>query len=237
MFPSRSECSIRGSELNVAMAYSMVEQKLGDLKSGPRGPAISQRSPRRDIDPALKDFAIKLGYTEQDINQVVRKLGADVDQNTLLHELIKISTSSPMQLSAQSRPQAEEFRGYGPTSVPNRRDRSPHTVVSRNNASTSRRNPASAPQMGAVDLYNSDRTAVYARGARPKQAPVAWQPQNGGPQNGHDKKASAENQGLRERHEDDKMYQQLLNTKDEPSPGNKSDLRPIVVDGSNVAMR
>ena len=44
------------------------------------------------LDPSLKEFAMKLDYTEAEIDRVVRKFGPKVTQDKLLHELIRSSS-------------------------------------------------------------------------------------------------------------------------------------------------
>ena len=98
------ECSIQGSAEAVIMAQSAIEDKL----KTPQTPAI---------EPQLREFAIKLGYSSQVIDQAVQKLGSNVTQNTLLNELLKQTASLPYQISATpsqrkpaSEPVAPHFR-------------------------------------------------------------------------------------------------------------------------------
>ncbi|EDO38607.1 predicted protein, partial [Nematostella vectensis] len=69
--------------------------------------------------PSLEEFAMKLGYTKEDIYQVVRKQGKEVDQNTLLHELIKVS--APGRPRQQENPPQTLPPGPAPLPVPTRR--------------------------------------------------------------------------------------------------------------------
>ena len=227
-FPSRREAVIKGSDVAVAMASSSIDQKISDLSAGkvPRreSPALNGHG-RSDIDPSLKEFAIKLGYTEQEIGQVVRKLGADVDQNTLLHELIKIS--SHMQSFAPPRPKAEETRrSASPAMLPPRRDRFSHEVVARGASSSATPLPTLSDfqvnSRGPSFCSSEDRVHA-ARGSNTASSmrPVA-----------HERTVVPNDHGFQE----EQMIYQLIGVTDKG--GNRtSNLRPIVVDGSNVAMR
>ena len=55
----------------------------------------SDLSPRNSTDnEELMEYAKKLGYSESQVKSAIKKLGPDiVDQNELLHELIKASNS------------------------------------------------------------------------------------------------------------------------------------------------
>ena len=107
------------------------------------------------------EFALKLGYTESQIGSVLDKLGANVDQNELLGELIKLGSSHEAPISL---------------------DKKSHwsSVVDSSSFHSS-------------DLYSDKSSAVHA--------PL-------------EKKSSGSNR-------DDQL----------------TNLRPIVIDGSNVAMR
>ena len=86
------------------MAQSAIKDKL----KTPQTPAI---------EPQLREFAIKLGYSSQLIDHAVQKLGSNLTQNTLLNELLKQTASLPYQISATpsqpkpaSEPVAPHFR-------------------------------------------------------------------------------------------------------------------------------
>lgn len=96
-FTSRKSCHLQGSAESVTMAQSAIEDKM-------RTPPTSHTSSVPAIEPQLREFARKLGYSNQVIDQAVQKLGPDVTQNTLLNELLKTTASLPYQISASAQP-------------------------------------------------------------------------------------------------------------------------------------
>lgn len=216
-FVSDREVRIRGSQLALAIASSAIEE----LKL----------RPAMEIDPALKDFAMKLGYTEQDIQAVVKKHGPMVNENTLLHELIKISktSASPSSYTHSARgvnrhPVAEyekfpvaQNRGMQNSAVPQHRDVVARDVVARG--------APSSPNPNSVRIMriNGDR-ASYENFVNPIPS----------------KENIERTPSVLDKQEEQLMYQQILEGKDGAAKTNgdsSSELRHIVIDGSNVAMR
>lgn len=267
-FPSRNKCSLQGSAEAVTMAQSSIEDKLKLGSSPPQPPSI---------EPQLREFAMKLGYSNQVIDQAVQKLGSNVTQNTLLNELLKTTASLPYQISA-STPQpkpAPAIAQYQP-----RRD-----VVARGAPNTppphmlrtGYENPsdkAIRPPVHAVP-HNWDPRDIIPRGASavlprpsyemPGDVPVprgtkrvlerpadisvrgsssSVQPlmhlQPYSQTSMYDVHREAGSSGIsasdRLDEQEQQMYQQIIGAK-KVAGNNSSNLRPVVIDGSNVAMR
>ncbi|XP_031548858.1 endoribonuclease ZC3H12A-like [Actinia tenebrosa] len=229
LFSSPKEACIQGSEMSVVIATSAIEERINELRAGVNGlprlmssGSISpqqkleqekvQSTPVPYIDPSLEEFAIKLGYSKEDIHQVVKKQGKEVDQNTLLRELIKVSSPSLLQ---RAKPEYAAHPGLSKPVSHNKDE-----VVARGTS-----NRAAIPQ--------SRNEEIVARGAMcpPGQRPFPME--------------STSSQGvflpfdrqyLNDRPEDDTlMYQQVIGNSSATVDSN-SDLRHIVIDGSNVAM-
>lgn len=81
------------------------------------------------LDPSLKEFAMKLDYTEEEIDLVVRKFGPKVNQDKLLHELIRYSSGKKIG------------RGTEPDAIQLQAGRYSPQVVARGCPSIMRMNP------------------------------------------------------------------------------------------------
>ena len=281
-FPSRSSCSLQGSAEAVILAQSVIEEKLRTTQSAVK-PTQSTV-----IEPQLREFALKLGYSNQVIDQAVQKLGTNVTQNTLLNELLKTTASLPYQISAapsQPKPSAGPIASYSrPREVVARGAPSiPPAMLRYDNPSDQMvrshwdRDPSPGPAQhyamrdaipkGAAvmprpsydvpgDLmergvprgtkrgYEPQRPAdIIARGAPPVQPLM----QVHAPPYGNHVAASydvhrdvAGSSGLsaseRLDEQEQLMYQQIVGAK-KAAGSTSSNLRPVVIDGSNVAMR
>ena len=64
-------------------AESSFEDKMRSSPAHPPGVKL----------PELREFALKLGYSNQVIDQTMQTLGSDVSQNTFLKELLKTTSS------------------------------------------------------------------------------------------------------------------------------------------------
>lgn len=205
---SDREIRIRGSQMACAIASSAIEE----LKS----------RPTMDIDPVLKEFAIKLGYTEQDIQTVVKKHGPMVNENTLLHELIKISktgqTSSPYTQSARN-PNRHPIAEYEKYSVASKGIPSP--AVPHHRGIVARGAPSSASTNGVRVMTVRGDKISYEHAVAPT------------PCNETSERPTLDKQ------EEQQVYQQLFEGKEDgrKNGDTSSELRHIVIDGSNVAMR
>lgn len=83
--------NIKGSEINVVLAESWIDENHKKLpKYKPDDTVVADGA----INRSLKEFALKLGYSEQDVDSVAKKFGPDVDQNQLLGELIHLKGTS-----------------------------------------------------------------------------------------------------------------------------------------------
>ena len=189
------------------MAQSAIEDKL----KTPQPPAI---------EPQLREFAIKLGYSNQVIDQAVQKLGSNVTQNTLLNELLKQTASLPYQISATpSQPKPSS----GPV-APHSRQRE---VVARGapNASSIMRSGYENPPDHMV------RAPIHPHWDRePSPGPSMPYNRRDGITKGMPDPVSRLDE------QEQLMYQQIVGAK-KASVSASSNLRPIVIDGSNVAMR
>lgn len=238
LFSSTREACIQGSEMSVVIATSVIEERIKELKSGASGlPSLLkngsiplqrkreqeklQSTPVPYIDPSLEEFAIKLGYTKEDIHQVVKKQGKEVDQNTLLRELIKVSSPSLLQ---RARPEYAAHPGL--SKLPYHRDE----VVARG-APSSRAIPKSFPYGAAM------KDDIVARGAMSRPIPTRSFPMDSSSMQGVFTPDRQPHQYVNDRPEDDTlMYQQVIGNSS-ATVDTTSDLRHIVIDGSNVAMR
>lgn len=276
-FPSRDKCSLQGSGVAVTMAQSSIEDKLKLTSSPPRLPSI---------DPHLREFALKLGYSNQVIDQAVKKLGTNVTQNTLLNELLNATASLPYQyqISAsvpQHKPVPAALAPY-----PLRRDvvarGAPNTPphVSR----TGYENPTDmmvrAPMHAVQHNWERDVIArgasavmprpsyelpgdVLERGIVPRgtkrgpeprpsdviargsslvpplmqRQPLPYSNQASSMYDAH-REAGSSGMSASDRLDEQEqlMYQQIIGTK-KVAGNSSSNLRPVVIDGSNVAMR
>ncbi|XP_032235178.2 endoribonuclease ZC3H12A [Nematostella vectensis] len=213
MFSAKNEALIQGSAMAVAIASSSIEERLNELKAGLQhsfqdrsnnqrtGNVSSSRTYANSqsniqtgpyIDPSLEEFAMKLGYTKEDIYQVVRKQGKEVDQNTLLHELIKVS--APGRPRQQENPPQTLPPGPAPLPVPTRRG----DIVARGAPSMSQ-----LADRGVIP----DTSIVFPKGANM----LAERPPE----------------------EEAKIYHDVVGPKESSLD---TELRHIVIDGSNVAM-
>ena len=267
-FPSRSSCSLQGSAEAVILAQSLIEEKLKSSQ-----PTV--------IEPQLREFALKLGYSNQVIDQAVQKLGTNVTQNTLLNELLKTTASLPYQISAapsQPKPSAGPIASYSrPREVVARGASSvPPSMLRYDNPSDQMvrshwdRDPSPGPSQhypmrdvmsrqsydipgdimergvlrGTKRGYEVQRPAdIIARGAPPVQ-PLMQMPASpygnhvAAVYDVHRDVAGSSGMSASERLDEQEqlMYQQIVGAK--KAAGNtSSNLRPIVIDGSNVAMR
>lgn len=260
------------------MAQSVIEDRL------------KQPQPSSFIEPQLRDFALKLGYSNQVIDQAVQKLGSNVTQNTLLNELLKTTASLPYQISAvpsQPKPPPAPMAAYqrprevvargatsigpsrfenppmhqhwdrepspGPLSLYPMRDANPRgtPVIPRPSYEMLGELIERGAPRGTKRGYEVQRPAdviargapadVIARGApsvvKPLM-PVSYGNQASPVYDVSREAASGSGISASERLDEQEqlMYQQILGAK--KAAGNAySYLRPVVIDGSNVAMR
>ena len=277
-FPSRKSCSLQGSAEAVTLAQSVIEDK------------ITRPPPPVAIEPQLREFAIKLGYSNQVIDQAVQKLGTNVTQNTLLNELLKTTASLPYQISAAptqpkpapgpatpyARPREVVARG-APSTPPSmlrtgfdnpedhlargppvhqQWDREPspgpvahypvRDIIARGAMPRPRPIPSDAIETGVPRGtkrgYEAQRPSdIIARGSSTSVQPLmqVYAPAYGNQvYDTHRDVAGSSGMSASERLDEQEqlMYQQIVGAK--KSSGNlSSNLRPVVIDGSNVAMR
>ena len=239
------------------------------------------------IEPQLREFAVKLGYSNQVIDQAVQKLGTNVTQNTLLNELLKTTASLPYQISAASTqpkpppgpaapyPRQREVVARGAPSTPsmlrsgydNPTDhvgRLPmhqpgpvahypmRDVIAKGTPSVMQRPSYDMPgdvmerafPRGTKRVYESQRPSdIVARGASPVQPLMQVHVHPYGNQvspvyDVHREVAGSSGVSASERLDEQEqlMYQQIIGAK-KASVSSSSNLRPVVIDGSNVAMR
>ena len=261
-FPSRNKCSLQGSAVAVTMAQSAIEDKQ-------RSPTSSHPA---TIEPQLREFARKLGYSNQVIDQAVQKLGSNVTQNTLLNELLKTTASLPYQISASpSQPKpAPAMAPYPPRRevVARGAPNTPHHVLMTKPGYENPRatvpgiqhswerdvitkGPSAMPrpsyEMHPEALPRGTKRVherppdIIARGAGPSVPPLMQvHPYNSPGPSVYDNHREAGSSGMtasdRLDEQEQLMYQQILGAK-KVSGNSSSNLRPVVIDGSNVAMR
>ena len=80
-FPEETTAHIAGSALDVMLAMSKLEDLI----------KIYSKTSQPKANRPLADFALKLGYEQEQVNTVFEKLGPTVDKNTFLKELINVS--------------------------------------------------------------------------------------------------------------------------------------------------
>ena len=247
------------------------------------------RSPRNttppqppSIEPQLREFAIKLGYSNQVIDQAVQKLGTNVTQNTLLNELLKTTASLPYQISASSpqpKPAPPAMAQYPPrrevvargapntppahmlrTGYENPTDkiRAPlhgvqpnweRDVIARGASAglprPSYELPGDVLERGVAVPRGTKRVLerpsdIIARDSSPVQPLMQLQPYSNPASTMYDGHREAGSSGMsasdRLDEEEKLMYQQILGAK-KVAGNSSSNLRPVVIDGSNVAMR
>lgn len=84
---------------NLTVDEDILENSIGFSSESindkdPKCDSCSQRDSQELLDNELMEYAKKLGYSEGQVKSAMKKLGPDtVDQNDLLHELIKASNS------------------------------------------------------------------------------------------------------------------------------------------------
>lgn len=248
VFTSRKDATLQGDDISVAMATSAFEQKIKELESHQNKlPSNSnnvkqeklQTAPVSKIDPSLKEFAMKLGYTEDAIQQVLKKqAGKEVDQNILLRELISVSSPSLLQ---KGRP--------GESVVPSASTPAMHhrsEVVARGPSAFMPNPNVVQKSWGVQDrVYNGElydntthRGDIAARGPSAQYVPGVSRPaaSRTWPQEPNSFE-QYDRTNLNDRQQEDEpfLYNQVVG--DSAAVDSSSDLRHIVIDGSNVAMR
>lgn len=266
-FPTRNKCSLQGSAVAVTMAQSSIEDKL--TSSPPRLPSI---------EPQLREFAIKLGYSNQVIDQAVQKLGTNVTQNTLLNELLKTTASLPYQISAstpqpkpapaiaQYPPRRDIIARGAPNTPPSHMLRAgyenpPDKMIVRGpmhgvqqgwerdivprGASAAMPRP-SYEMPGDVQVPRGTKRVlerpadVIPKGSSSVQPLMHRQPYSNQASSMYDnhREAGSSSMSASDRldEQEQQMYQQILGAK-KVAGNSSSNLRPVVIDGSNVAMR
>lgn len=275
-FPSRNNCTLEGSAEAVTLAQSLIEDKI-------RSPPNTTLPHPSSIEPQLREFAIKLGYSNQVIDQAVQKLGTNVTQNTLLNELLKTTASLPYQISASSPqpkpapaavaqypPRREVVARGAPNTPPahmlragyeNPTDKviraSLHGVqpnwdrdaIARGASAVLPRPsyelPSDVLERGIAVPRGTKRVLerpsdIIARGSSSVQPLMQLQPYSNPASTMYDGHREAGSSGMsasdRLDEEEKLMYQQILGAK-KVAGNSSSNLRPVVIDGSNVAMR
>ena len=87
-FPQDAKAKIGGSAMNVMLATSKLEVLIAQLSSNP---TQAEKPAEPKDNRALKEFALKLGYEEEQINMVFEKFGYSIDKNTFLNKLITLT--------------------------------------------------------------------------------------------------------------------------------------------------
>ncbi|KAK3739572.1 hypothetical protein QZH41_018313 [Actinostola sp. cb2023] len=223
LFVSKKEAIVQGDEFAVVIASSALEERVKELEAGQNGlpcllqgshpssttPRVEQEkvqaTPVSHIDPSLKEFAMKLGYTEEVIQHVLKKqAGKEVDQNILLRELINVSSPSLLQ-------KAKPAEMVMPTTA----------------------SPVNMPRRSEVVARGPSAAAFMPHIVQPP-IPKSWVHERSVYGNGD----QLERTNFIERQEEVEpalLYQQVIGDS-AAAVDTSSDLRHIVIDGSNVAM-
>ena len=84
-----------------------------NLKQGDTNYSNFSAPPEPSLTADLMEFGVKLGYSEDEVKSAMKKLGTEtpVNQNELLHELIKASTSAK-QIGKADEVKMENTSGY-----------------------------------------------------------------------------------------------------------------------------
>lgn len=90
-FPQDTLAAIAGSAMDVILASSKLETLITQYSSVSQTKAPQPKSSQQKNNRPLEDFALKLGYEQEQINMVFDKLGPTIDKNTFLKELINVS--------------------------------------------------------------------------------------------------------------------------------------------------
>jgi len=258
------------------MAQSSIEDKI-------RSPPKASPPQPPSIEPQLREFAIKLGYSNEVIDQAVQKLGTNVTQNTLLNELLKTTASLPYQISASSpqpKPAPAALAQYPPrrevvargapntppshmlrTGYENPTDKAirgplhgvqpnwERDIIARGASAVIARPsyelPGDVSERGVAVPRGTKRglerpSDIIARGSCSVQPLMQLQPYSNPGSTMYDLHREAGSSGMsvsdRLDEEEKLMYQQILGAK-KVAGNSSSNLRPVVIDGSNVAMR
>lgn len=211
---SRKEAIVQGDEIAVVIASSSIEEKVKELEKGQNGFCDSakkveqekvQLTPVSQINPSLKEFAMKLGYTEEVIQQVLKKqAGKEVDQNILLRELINVSAPSLLQ-------KAKAPEVVVPSNMPHRSE-----VVARG--------PSAPYPPSVVAQVVSRGQSQFHPNTVQQTMQQTWMQEQSNVYDQYDRQD-----------EEPFLYNQVVG--DSAAVNTSSDLRNVVIDGSNVAMR
>ena len=101
-FPQDAKAKISGSTMDVMLATSKLEALISQLSK-----------PQPKDNRALKEFALKLGYEEEQINMVFEKFGYSIDQNTFLNKLITLTGPKTRILDDRRSPVSPRSVGAG----------------------------------------------------------------------------------------------------------------------------
>lgn len=229
-YPKETQAVIMGSAVQVILAAS----KLEDLK-------LNLAKIAKD-NQALEEFALKLGYEQAEVTAVFEKLGPKIDKNTFLNELINCSkqnsrSPTPMHNSSLHRP-AVYSRGMC--------GRHPNPMVISKGLPTGGLNHYNGAGgcAGAMGYLRHENPNVVARGcvrtsAQTSQSNVPTYSMSRDYGSAHQNSfpaptANDPSQMIGPEHrQEEQMFQELLTN----NRRSTSDLRYIVIDGSNVAMR
>ena len=94
-YTANDKCATLGHEKTQQQVDEMVARNEGNVGKEQRSnPEISEKEKVHEAsEEALRDFALKLGYSESTISTGLSKLGPSADKNSLLSELLKAQSS------------------------------------------------------------------------------------------------------------------------------------------------
>ena len=208
-YPQDTKAVIAGNAMNTTLAASKMDDLINKYSSNSTSAMklsnakVSQAnsSPPRSSPPranrVLEDFALKLGYEQEQINMVFEKLGPTPDQNTFLNELIKLSGARSRQPDDRWMPVSPQANGvsrqdpyirhpnssmnspgYTTDSVVMARGAMPRSSVN-NQVSNAPQSYPNMPVGSGINPYGQDlgmavhNNMVNARGLLPRQGNTA----------------------------------------------------------------
>ena len=235
-YPRENQAVIEGSDIGVTCASSKLENLKCTL-----GKATENNR-------ALEEFALKLGYEQSDVDAVFDKLGPTVDKNTFLKELINCSKQrsrtveekrSPVGRGLQTSGYTRDMFMMHPSEMVAARSFPAGDINHLNGVSSNNRSYL-PPEGHEVVARGCVRTrGQTSQSTAPLSGYAATARDYGGvPQNNtYYVTGNDHSQTSSDPRQEEQMFQELLNNGCRYQQFPSSDLRHVVIDGSNVAMR
>lgn len=100
---TEEECAYTANDKCATLGHEKIHQQLGEMVARNEGNVGKEQTSNLEIsekkkvheasEESLRDFALKLGYSESTISAGLSKLGPSADKNSLLSELLKAQSS------------------------------------------------------------------------------------------------------------------------------------------------